>query len=104
MQRTHTPLNWKNKNGTGDRSCKCGSWHQHWLNMSKLVWYSKCSVEFCNNKATLGAHVINSNISGEFIIPMCASCNQFRGTFNFKYGVTLISANKAETCEKRTFL
>lgn len=21
---------WKNKNGTSERSCKCGSWKTHW--------------------------------------------------------------------------
>ncbi|NLJ73349.1 MAG: hypothetical protein GX333_10090 [Syntrophomonadaceae bacterium] len=27
---------WKNKAGTGTRSCKCGSWKQHWINASSV--------------------------------------------------------------------
>ena len=25
---------WKNKSGTKDRQCKCGSWKIHWMNYS----------------------------------------------------------------------
>lgn len=36
---------WKNKAGTGNRLCKCGSWTQHWLNFSDESWPKKCSVD-----------------------------------------------------------
>lgn len=35
---------WKNKVGTQDRECKCGSWKQHWINFSGKKWPEKCSV------------------------------------------------------------
>ena len=95
-----TANNWKNKGGTGDRDCACGSWKQHWINNSSSSWPSKCSISGCNNNATLGAHVINSSVSGERIIPACDSCNKLDDEFNLKGGVSLVSANKTKTCEQ----
>lgn len=91
---------WKNKEGTGIRSCNCGSWKQHWINYSGEPWPSECSVKGCTNTATLGAHIINSNVSGEKIVPACDSCNKLSGEFSLKGGITLVSANKSETCDK----
>ena len=93
-----TAYGWKNKKGTGGRSCKCGSWKNHWINNTGKSWQSTCSIAGCNNPATLGAHIINSSVSGEKIVPACDSCNKLDGEFNLKGGVTLVSANKQETC------
>lgn len=95
-----TAKNWKNKKGTSGRSCNCGSWKQHWINNSGKSWPSKCSIDGCNNSATLGAHIINSSVSGEKIVPACDSCNKLEGEFDLKGGVTVVSANKSESCEK----
>ena len=93
---------WKNKNNTSGRKCICGSWKEHWIrfNHFKYLWPSKCSVNGCNNRATLGAHVINGNVAGEFIVPMCDSCNKRREEFDLDYGTSFASANKSKTCEK----
>ena len=91
---------WKNKKGTGERSCKCGSWKQHWLNFSNKDWPDTCSIYGCNNSATLGAHIFNSKVSDEYIVPACDSCNKMDIEFNLKGGTTLVHANKAKTCEK----
>lgn len=91
---------WKNKVGTQDRECKCGSWKQHWINNSHEKWPEKCSVAGCNNPATLGAHVYNHNVSGEKIIPACERCNKRTGEFSLKAGTIVVSANKQETCGK----
>ena len=91
---------WKNKNRTTDRACKCGTWKNHWINYSGKDWPTTCSVEGCTNKPTLGAHVYNSEVSGEKIIPACNSCNQLEKPFNIKIGTQFVSANKNETCEK----
>lgn len=91
---------WKNKKGTEDRSCRCGSWKQHWINYSEKSWPEKCSVLGCDKSATLGAHVINSEVSGEYIIPACDSCNKLSSEFNLKVETTLVSANRDKTCEK----
>ena len=90
---------WKNKSGTGNRSCNCGTWKHHWINGSGKPWPNECSVLGCTNNATLGAHVINSSVSGEKIVPACDSCNKLSGEFTLKGGITLISANKSETCD-----
>ena len=95
-----TAKGWKNKKGTGERSCRCGSWKQHWLNFSDEKWPATCSVAGCNNSATLGAHIFNSNESGEYIVPACESCNKLDSEFDLKVSITLVSANKSQTCEK----
>lgn len=89
---------WKNKAGTGTRSCKCGSWKQHWINASGKSWPEKCSITGCDNDATLGAHIINAKVSGEKITPACGSCNKLGSEFSLKNGTTLVSANKQQTC------
>lgn len=93
-----TANGWSNKKGTAVRNCKCGTWKQHWKNYAKKPWPATCSVERCPSTPTLGAHVINPNVSGEKIVPMCDSCNGLTGTFNLKDGVTVPSANTSETC------
>jgi len=97
---TITATGWKNKGGTGGRSCNCKSWKNHWINGAKKAWPSTCSVAGCNGTASLGGHIINKEVSGEYIVPLCDSCNKVAGTFNLKGDITLIPANKAETCEK----
>lgn len=87
-----TATGWKNKGGTGVRSCKCGTWAQHWVNQSSASWPGQCSVSGCSNQATLGAHVINPDVTGERIVPMCSSCNGLTRSFNLKGGVTLVGA------------
>ena len=52
----------------------------------------------CRNTPTLGAHVFNSDVTGERIVPMCYSCNQKNGEFSLKGGITLVPANQDETC------
>lgn len=88
-----TPKNWKNNNGTADRDCSCGSWKQHWIDSSGRSWPEKCSVASCSNEPTLGAHVINTKVSGVKIVPMCPSCNGLDALINLGYGITLVSAD-----------
>ncbi len=95
-----TANNWKNKSGTGNRTCKCGSWKQHWINFAKKDWPKQCSVEGCMNEPTIGAHIINADVDGEKIVPMCDACNKKTGYFTLKGGISLVSANRSETCEK----
>ena len=95
-----TCKNWRNKIGTSGRNCRCGSWKQHWINFSGQKWPTTCSVDGCYSFPTLGAHIYNNEVSGEKIVPMCDACNKLTGSFNLKGGITLVSANKNETCEK----
>ncbi len=91
---------WKNKEGTSDRKCNCGSWKQHWINNTDKSWPPVCSINECEKDATLGAHVYNPDAEGEYIVPACELCNQITKTFDLKSGVTVVSANKSETCSK----
>lgn len=90
---------WKNKNGTSDRDCKCGTWKQHWINFSKKDWPSSCRVSDCNSAATLGAHIYHADVAGERISPMCNSCNGLSGSFSLKGSTNLPSASTSETCD-----
>lgn len=96
-----TATGWKNKGGTGTRSCKCGTWAQHWVKYANEPWPATCSVLGCTQAPTVGGHTINPNVSGERIVPMCDSCNGLTGSFTLKVGITLPSANTAETCEAK---
>jgi hypothetical protein len=89
---------WKNKKRTSDRDCNCGSWKNHWINFSNQDWPASCSVSGCNSKATLGAHILHSNVNGERIAPMCDSCNMTSGNFSFKDGTSLSHANASAEC------
>jgi hypothetical protein len=92
---------WKNKNGTSERDCKCGSWKQHWINNSGEEWPKICSVKGCSNTASLGAHVINASEKGEWIVPTCESCNSKRNVeFDLKGGMTIVPANISKTCDQ----
>lgn len=88
---------WKNKNGTSERTCKCGSWKEHWIKNSQIMWPLRCSASDCNNFAEVGAHVINSNEDGEWIVPLCIACNNRTDEYSIKVGVTLVPANKTLT-------
>ena len=93
-----TPTGWTNKNGTAFRNCSCGTWKAHWIKHAQKSWPGICSVEGCNSPATLGAHVYNSEVDGERIVPMCDSCNKRSTPFTLKGNVTLPRANTAMTC------
>lgn len=93
---------WKNKVGTAGRSCKCGSWKQHWINFSGEKWPTFCSVSGCREIAEVGAHIYNTSDSahGEYIVPACKWCNARTSTFSLRADVVLVSANKQMTCER----
>lgn len=91
--------NWYNKAGTSTRpACRCGSWLDHWRTHSGGTLPALCSVNACNNIATVGAHVAHSTVDGERIVPMCASCNAGHGAFSLKAGTSTAIANRAQTC------
>jgi len=91
---------WKNKKGTSERECKCGSWKQHWKKFSGENWPAVCTVYGCINSATMGAHIINNDSSEEWIVPTCDKCNHADNEFYVKNGTKFVSANKSKTCEQ----
>lgn len=89
---------WANKNGTGDRSCKCTTWQKHWIKHSKKEWPSECSVAGCKVTPSLGAHIYHPEVDGERIVPMCNSCNGLGSKFSLKGGTSIIKASQNDTC------
>jgi hypothetical protein len=92
---------WKNKGGTSELpQCGCGTWKQHWINVSGKKWPTKCAVDGCTNSAEVGAHICNPEVQGVQIAPFCKECNAQETSFEFslKDNVELVSANRAKTC------
>lgn len=90
---------WKNKGGTSMRSCKCGSWKDHWINGSGKSWPTNYYVAACKGAAEVGAHIYNPAADGEWIAPFCTTCNNdTSGVFTLEGGVTLVPANQTKTC------
>lgn len=89
---------WKNKVGTIDGICPCGTWKNHWLQSSDKPWPVYCSVYGCVHSPSIGAHVFNPLVSDQQIVPMCTSCNGLDFIFNINADVTPVSASKSKTC------
>ena len=92
-----------NINDTSDNTCSCGSWKQHWINQSGKSWPTYCSAIGCMKPAEVGAHVQRIKGSDKwYIIPMCTHHNNQRGCdADVSVNTIFVSANKAETCEKK---
>jgi hypothetical protein len=90
-----------NIKGTANRTCKCGSWLQHWINCTRQPVPLFCAVEGCLRSPKLGAHVRYANESHgkHYIIPMCSTHNESTEVLSIKAGIDPVSANKSETCE-----
>ncbi len=92
----------QNLNGTGDISCHCSSWLDHWEKYNPSGRYALfCAARDCNNIAKVGAHVkkYRSADMHRYIVPLCHECNQRAGSIDIG-DTPLASANVAETCGK----
>lgn len=92
----------KNINGTSTNTCSCGSWLEHWKKFSGQSIPTYCSEKSCTKKDLVGAHVQKSGAydSNWYIVPLCNSHNLSGGELEILDSITLVSANKAETCDK----
>lgn len=89
---------WKNKIRARKIHCKCGSWKDHWINNSKSPWPLLCSISGCWQSPTLGIHIRNRNVKGEYIVPACDRCRWIIDEFNLKPGVAIVPAKKQLAC------
>lgn len=91
----------KNRNGTSDTKCKCGSLLDHWKKFSNTT-VTYCSEKACTGKELLGAHVQKADSSDQkwYIIPLCNTHNQSTKELEVVDSTVFVSANKKETCEK----
>ena len=78
-------------NGTSNRSLECrvcGSWINHWKKYTTKL-FDKCCI--CGGKKEVGAHIRIEHKIGEWIIPVCKSCNSQGGTHKLKHSVCAVS-------------
>jgi len=89
----------KNLRNTGAKTCKCGSWLEHWEKASGMK-ANYCVAATCAQKATLGGHIIKvgSEDGNHYIIPICASCNRLESNYEIPNSTFLASANVSKTC------
>ena len=92
---------WTSKKVTGDDFCQCGSCKKHWQRyMMMSITAYPCSAKGCNNRATVGGHIVSENYPEGYIVPLCDSCNQSDGTFEVKLNTIFVSADLSVTCEE----
>jgi len=94
----------KNIDGTSDKNCSCGSWLDHWKKYSGKDSPTYCSESKCMETDLVGAHVQKyaSTDNSWYIVPLCKKHNaKAEGPITLIDSAILVSANKAETCEKK---
>ncbi len=90
-----------NINGTSQRTCKCGSWLQHWKNYSGQNLPTYCPEKSCINKPEVGAHVQKDSSTDRswYIVPLCTKHNAATGkSLDLVDSIKLASANVEATC------
>lgn len=93
----------RNINGTSDNDCSCGSWIAHWEKFSGQKEPIMCPVATCRKTGMVGAHVQKGGGSTDqkwYIYPLCQAHNKHVGELEVSDAYQLVSANKAETCNK----
>lgn len=91
----------QNVRGTGNRTCYCGSWLQHWVNFSRQSLPQKCCALGCDEAPVVGGHVMKTNSldTKQYIVPICSTHNAV--TQPYYVVCSLVSANVSETCGRR---
>ena len=73
------------------------TWLEYWKHFAKAPVPGTCSVVGCENKVSLGAHLINEYFEYQFfIVPLCDSCNHRTDIFKLKSDKLAVSANKKD--------
>lgn len=93
----------KNINGTSQRTCKCGSWLDHWKNYSGQSLPRFCAEETCIDKPEVGAHVQKDSSTDRswYIVPLCKKHNAKSESLDLVDFIKLASANVAATCGRK---
>ncbi len=83
-------------------SCGCGTYREHWEKGTELT-FNTCSKFNCNNRALVGAHVINCHgisTGVRQIIPLCNMCNSIptSGFYNLRTGIRSVAVNNTKNC------
>jgi len=89
-----------NVNGTSGKTCKCGSWLDHWKNYSGESAPIYCPVAECVEEELVGAHVQKNSLADEswYIVPLCRTHNAAKGKSLTIAEYKLVTANVSLTC------
>jgi len=90
-----------NISGTSDKTCKCGSWLDHWKNFSGQSLPGYCPEKTCLQTPEVGAHVQKDNSTDRswYIVPLSKKHNGETGkSLEVSDSTTLVSANATSTC------
>ncbi|KAA6464890.1 hypothetical protein DYQ86_02735 [Acidobacteria bacterium AB60] len=90
-----------NINGTATGDCGCGSWLNHWENLSGRPVPQTCAVITCYYRPSAGAHVQKEDGSDSswFIVPLCEDHNESNSTLDVG-STPLVPAEATEACAK----
>lgn len=92
----------KNLKGTGDNTCSCKGWLNHWLNTTgETSLPNFCGELSCTETPTDGAHVIkvDSKDKDWYIVPLCHKHNESVDEFELYAGAILAPASVSKTCK-----
>ncbi len=92
----------RNINGTGEHTCRCGTWLDHWKNFSKQDLPEFCPVTACVQKPEVGAHVQRDIFADNhwFIVPLCRKHNAMTGqALVLNDWIRLVSSDTRFTCD-----
>jgi hypothetical protein len=91
----------KNINDMTEKPCRCGSWLEHWKNLSHLPLPHVCQARGCQEAPVAGAFAQKDNYFDEawFVVPLCHKHNRLYGaSLDLAEGVVLVSAKASKSC------
>ena len=94
----------KNIDCTGDDTCACGSWLDHWKKFGDQPLPRYCTEAKCTQTPEVGAHIQKdgSPDNGWYIVPLCKAHNAEKGRLlKISDAVQLVPANVSITCGKK---
>jgi hypothetical protein len=93
-----------NINGTSGKICSCGSWLNHWKNVSGISLPGSCREIKCLNLPEVGAHVQKDDSADKnwYIVLLCDQHNRQTGkSIEIMDFTVLVSANVSLGCGKK---
>lgn len=101
-----------NASNTGDLTCSCQDWKEHWLRFAGRIHpqirpSNICSAQGCFGEFEVGGHVRKVSLIGRtdpevYIIPLCMECNRPTNTrpYSVRPSTLLAIADPLKTCKR----
>lgn len=86
---------WENRGGNAPAPSKYGTWKNYWCEVSGEEWPIFTAVQGSLEKAEVGAHMYNPNVSGIWIVPLSNRQNGKNGTFTLRENTIVVTANQS---------